>query len=213
MKLYTSPTSPYGRLVLLAALPLHELDFAIAYTNPWENPAELQALNPFSQVPVLQTDSGTVIGNSPFILDFLLGHPLHTAEQTATAAFAFSLLDQLVKLFGLQKFKAENTPDHPLTERARAACIRGLAAAPQLDAESGDVAPQLDAESGDVAHLALGMAWVFMQYRLPDLQPHLSPANQNALAQFTARADVRAVSPENLETRPATLAQLRQGLV
>ena len=81
-------------------------------------------------MPVLQTDSGTVIGNSPFILDFLLGHPLHTAEQTATAAFAFSLLDQLVKLFGLQKFKAENTPDHPLTERARAACIRGLAAAP-----------------------------------------------------------------------------------
>ena len=202
MKLYTSPTSPYGRLVLLAALPRHELDFAIAYTNPWENPAGLQALNPFSQVPVLQTDSGTVIGNSPFILDFLLGHPLHTAEQTATAAFAFSLLDQLVKLFGLQKFKAENTPDHPLTERARAACIRGLAAAPQLDAESGDV-----------AHLALGMAWVFMQYRLSDLQPHLSPANQNALAQFTARADVRAVSPENLETRPATLVQLRQGLV
>ena len=131
MKLYTSPTSPYGRLVLLATLPRHELDFAIAYTNPWENPAEIQALNPFSQVPVLQTDSGTVISNSPFILDFLLGHPLRTAEQTATAAFAFSLLDQLVKLFGLQKFKAENTPDHPLTERARAACIRGLAAAPQ----------------------------------------------------------------------------------
>jgi len=120
MKLYTSSTSPYGRLVLLAALPWRELDLAIAYTNPWENPAELQALNPFSQVPVLQTDSGTVICNSPFILDFLLGHPLHTAEQTATAAFAFSLLDQLVKLFGLQKFKAENTPDHPLTERARA---------------------------------------------------------------------------------------------
>lgn len=113
MKLYTSPTSPYGRLVLLAALPRHDLDFAIAYTNPWENPAELQALNPFSQVPVLQTDSGTVIGNSPFILDFLLGHPLRTAEQTATAAFAFSLLDQLVKLFGLQKFKAENTPRPP----------------------------------------------------------------------------------------------------
>ena len=109
MKFYTSPTSPYGRLVLLATLPRHELDFAIAYTNPWENPAELQALNPFSQVPVLQTDSGTVISNSPFILDFLLGHPLRTAEQTATAAFAFSLLDQLVKLFGLQKFKAENT--------------------------------------------------------------------------------------------------------
>ena len=203
MKLYTSPTSPYGRLILLAAMPRHDLDFEIAYTNPWENPAELQALNPFSQVPVLQIDSNTVIGNSPFILDFLLGHPLRTAEQkTATAAFAFSLLDQLVKLFGLQKFKAENPPDHPLTERARAACSRGLAAAPQLDAESGDV-----------AHLALGMALVFMQYRLPDLQPHLSPANQKALAQFTARADVRAVSPENLETRPATLAQLRQSLV
>ena len=203
MKLYTSPTSPYGRLILLAAMPRHDLDFEIAYTNPWENPAELQALNPFSQVPVLQIDSNTVIGNSPFILDFLLGHPLRTAEQkTATAAFAFSLLDQLVKLFGLQKFKVENTPDHPLTERARAACSRGLAAAPQLDAESGDV-----------AHLALGMALVFMQYRLPDLQPHLSPANQKALAQFTARADVRAVSPENLETRPATLAQLRQSLV
>ncbi|WP_225748591.1 glutathione S-transferase [Eikenella sp. Marseille-P7795] len=165
------------------------------------NPAELQALNPFSQVPILQFDNGTTICNSPFILDFLLGHPLHNAGQTATAAYAFALLDQLVKAFGLQKFKAENTPDHPLAERARAACKRGLANAPQLDAESGDV-----------AHLALGMAFAFMQSRLPELQPQLSPANQRALATFLARADVRAVSPENLEQGPATLSQLRQSI-
>ncbi|MBH5329459.1 glutathione S-transferase N-terminal domain-containing protein [Eikenella sp. S3360] len=201
MKLYTSSTSPFGRLVLLAALPRRDIDFAIAYVNPWENPAELQALNPFSQVPTLQTDSGAIICNSPFILDFLLGHPLHNAAQSAAAGYAFILLEQLVKVFGLQKFKTENTPDHPLLERARAACIRGLSQAPQLDAAAGDL-----------GNLALGMAFVFMQFRLPDLQPHLSPANQNALERFTARTDVRAVSPENLEHRPATLSQLRQSI-
>lgn len=202
MKLYISPTSPYGRLVLLAALPRHDIDFAITYINPWENPAELQALNPFSQVPTLHTDNGITICNSPFILDFLLGHPLSNPRQTATAAYAFTLLDQLVKAFGLQKFKAENTPAHPLAERARTACIRGLGSAPQLDADSSDV-----------AHLTLGIAFVFMQSRLPDLQPYLDPTNQHALTSFLARADVRAVSPENLEQRPATLSQLRQNIV
>ncbi len=189
MKLYTSPTSPYGRIVLLAALPHPQIDFNIVFLNPWDNPAELEALNPFSQVPTLQTDNGTIICNSPFILDYLLGHPLRNAEQSAGAGYAFALLDQLVKAFGLQKFKLENTPDHPLAERARAAAIRGLAHAPQLDAGSNDT-----------AHFALGMAFAFMASRLSDLQPHLSPANQSALATFLARADVRAVSPENLDS-------------
>ena len=62
--------------------------------------------------------------------------------------------------------------------------------------------------------VVLGMAFSYAELRHPALfKQFLSAENQRAFARYNERADVRAVSPENLETRPATLAQLRQSLV
>ena len=46
MKLYLSTTSPYSRLALIAALHSGKRDLQLHYVLPWENPAELIAINP-----------------------------------------------------------------------------------------------------------------------------------------------------------------------
>ena len=57
MKLYLSTTSPYSRLALIAALHSGKRDLQLHYVLPWENPADLLAINPYSQIPAL---SGSV---------------------------------------------------------------------------------------------------------------------------------------------------------
>ena len=46
MKLLTSNTSPYSRIVMLAALAHGLDDLQLAYADPWTTPAELTAINP-----------------------------------------------------------------------------------------------------------------------------------------------------------------------
>lgn len=72
MKLYFNKPSPYARKVRVTAhekslmdrLELHECD-------PWSDPPELLAVNPFAKVPALLTDDGTVITESTAICKFL----------------------------------------------------------------------------------------------------------------------------------------------
>jgi glutathione S-transferase len=72
MKLAYSPASPYVRKVLACAI-LRGIDGRIErWTVPTTDPA-LAALNPFSKVPTLVTDDGTVLYDSPVICEYLDG--------------------------------------------------------------------------------------------------------------------------------------------
>ncbi len=71
MQLYVSHTSPYGRLCLIRAYLLGRHDMQLIFTDPWQNPPELAAQNPFSQLPVLITDAGEAIYNSLLICQYL----------------------------------------------------------------------------------------------------------------------------------------------
>lgn len=202
MKLFTSNTSPYSRIVMLAALAHGLYDLQLAYADPWTTPAELTAINPLSQVPALVTDEGVVIVNSPLILDFLFERPFRGARQAALAGYAFELLDQVVKAYSLERFKPAQGEQHPHIERARQAVARGLTHAPQLDAASDEVAQHV-----------LGMAFSYAELRHPALfRQFLSAENQRAFARYNERADVRAVSIEQLEKHPATVGGLRRSM-
>ena len=198
MKLYSSHTSPYARIIMLAALAAGKDEIELAWADPWLTPPELTAINPLSQVPALLTDDGVIIANSPFIIDYLFDHPLRGARATALAGYGFALLDQVVKAYSLNRFKPGTGPEHPHIERARQAVVRGAKAAPQLDAQSTAI-----------GHLALGLAFSYLQLRLPDLYPSLSDANRAAFERFQPRPDVRAVAIANLEKHPATIGALR----
>lgn len=202
MKLFTSNTSPYSRIVMLAALAHGLDDLQLAYADPWTTPAELTAINPLSQVPALVTDEGVVIVNSPLILDFLFERPFRGARQAALAGYAFELLDQVVKAYSLERFKPAQGEQHPHIERARQAVARGLTHAPQLDAVSDEVAQHV-----------LGMAFSYAELRHPALfKQFLSAENQHAFTRYNERADVRAVAIEQLEKHPATVGGLRRSM-
>lgn len=202
MKLFTSNTSPYSRIVMLAALAHGLDDLQLAYADPWTTPAELTAINPLSQVPALVTDEGVVIVNSPLILDFLFERPFRGARQAALAGYAFELLDQVVKAYSLERFKPAQGEPHPHIERARQAVARGLAHAPLLDAASDEVAQHV-----------LGMSFSYAELRHPALfKQFLSAENQRAFARYNERADVRAVAIEQLEKHPATVGELRRSM-
>ena len=202
MKLFTSNTSPYSRIVMLAALAHGLDDLQLAYADPWTTPAELTAINPLSQVPALVTDEGVVIVNSPLILDFLFERPFRGARQAALAGYAFELLDQVVKAYSLERFKPAQGEQHPHIERSRQAVARGLAHAPQLDAASDEVGQHV-----------LGMAFSYAELRHPALfKQFLSAENQRAFARYNERADVRAVAIEQLEKHPATVGELRRSM-
>ena len=68
MKLYLSTTSPYARLALIAALRSGKNDLQLQFVLPWEDPAALLAVNPFSQIPALHCDDGHLITESLIIM-------------------------------------------------------------------------------------------------------------------------------------------------
>jgi len=72
LKLYLNKPSPYARLVMVVA---HEKGITgrlqLEWTDPWKNPPELCAVNPFSRVPALVTDDGAVMIDSACICDYL----------------------------------------------------------------------------------------------------------------------------------------------
>ena len=170
MKLYTSTTSPTARAIILTALAQSKDALQLAYVDPWTTPPELTAVNPFSQVPVLITADGTATYNTLTIADY-----------------------------SLARFQPEHGAEHPHIERARAAVVRGLAQAPQLDPASNHIAQHL-----------LAMAFSYAELRHPALYPQLDADNRRAFAAYQTRPDVRAVRPEALEKRPASIAALRQ---
>lgn len=72
MKLYSSPPSPFGRKVKLAAALLGlsgQIEIAVTSTADPADPIRLK--NPLGKIPALALDDGQVIYDSPVILEYL----------------------------------------------------------------------------------------------------------------------------------------------
>lgn len=72
MKLYYTPASPFARKVLICAIE-RGLDGKIerVVLNPWAEGNPVKVFNPVGKVPVLVTDDGLTIYDSPVICEFL----------------------------------------------------------------------------------------------------------------------------------------------
>lgn len=69
MKLYTAPTSPFGRKASIVARE-HGIDLDEVATDPFDS-EQLARLNPMRLVPVLSLDDGTVLLESQLICEYL----------------------------------------------------------------------------------------------------------------------------------------------
>ncbi|UOO82606.1 glutathione S-transferase N-terminal domain-containing protein [Uruburuella testudinis] len=197
MQLYTSNASPYGRLCITRAWLLGRNDLQLTFIDPWQNPPELEAQNPFGQIPVLITDSGEVIYNSLLICQYLAPQTSNAAE-LSIIGYATALLDNTINAFRLEKKAGENR-EHFLIQRNLKAVARALPLAPAFHA-AGREWPQV----------MLGICLLTLKLRYPEIfSAHARADTQQAVAAFEQLPFIRQTNPEALEAcQPATIGDI-----
>ncbi len=198
MELRYSPTSPYARKVRVTAIELG-LDGRIegVVTLPWDAATDLPKDNPLGKVPLLVTDDGQKLYDSPVIceyLDSLAGGDLFPAAGTArwTALRRQALADGMMDATALCRLEGMRPPERQSADwiaRQRRAIERGLDV---LEAE----APELQ---GDVTigHITIGCALGFIDFRLPDDRWRDGrPALAAWYEDFAARPSMAATVPQ-----------------
>jgi glutathione S-transferase len=201
MILHWSPRSPYVRKVMIAA---HEMGLSerlrivrttVGGTTPH---AELMRINPLGKIPTLELEDGSVIYDSPVIIEYL--DTLHTGPKLYPAAWPERLtalrrhalgqgmLDNALPLLG-EGFRPAERQSEPHKELWRAklrACVDTL----EHEAEA------LGASAFTVGHLAIGVALAYLDFRFADMawrdgHPGLAAWH----ATFDARPSVQANLP------------------
>lgn len=197
--LYISTTSPYTRMLLTVA-EQYQIDLALKFVMPWENPAELTAVNPFSQVPALLLDNGDVITETPMIMQAIAPQMFDDNREynLPKIAQALTMTAQGVRAFSIQRFTPEGQEFHPFVARSTDLLKKVLSNLPTLSAESQEI--------GDKLVLC---ALIWLGIRLPDVFNALSAENQNVVKTFEQSELIQKFSTARLEQLlPKTIAEL-----
>lgn len=173
MKLYLNKPSPYARLALVVA---HEKGLAgrldLEWVDPWQNPAGLSAVNPFSRVPALVTDDGISIVDSACICDYFdrLG------EGRALVPAAMGPRTRTLRSYGLARTLTDAAFGAVIARRfgppgaEPALAQRWIAAAGSaLDVMEGDASTGKSTPDPDLADLALAVALGYVDFRLKEI--------------------------------------------
>ncbi len=201
MTLHWSPRSPYVRKTMIA---IHEMGLqdriqtvrtvAGGTTPHWE----LMKINPLGKIPTLEVGDGTVVYDSPVIIEYL--DTLHSGPRlypiawperlTALRRHAMGqgMLDAALLLLG-EGFRPGERQSEPHKELWRAK-LRASADALEQEADA------LAADAFSVGHIAIGVALGYLDFRFDTLQwregrPRLAAWH----ATFNARPSVAANMP------------------
>lgn len=201
MTLHWSPRSPYVRKVMIAASEMGLSDHIrivrtiVGGTTPH---AELMRINPLGKIPTLELEDGSVIYDSPVIIEYL--DTLHAGPKLFPAAWPERLtalrrhalgqgmLDCALPLLG-EGFRPPERQSEPHKELWRAK-LRACVGALEHEAEA------LGASGFTIGHLAIGVALAYLDFRFAELawrdgHPKLAAWH----ATFNARPSVQANLP------------------
>lgn len=170
MQLFFSPTSPYVRKVLVAALELgigDRIEKLASAAHPINRDPTIIASNPLGQVPTLIADDGTVVADSRVILSYLndlAGGTLLPADPKARlrAEIDQSLADGLTVAALLVRYETAARP----AERLWPEWVAG-----QWDKVRTTLAHFEANPPGariDVGTIALACALSYLDFRFPD---------------------------------------------
>ncbi len=201
MKLYSTPTSPFVRKVLVAA---HELGLAdrietvLLRPSPTAADPRLSRDNPLSKIPALVLDDGASLYDSPVICEYLDalagGGMLVPAAGPArwdvlrTQALADGILDAAILVFYERQFRpAELHWDAWLAGQTQKA-LQGLDAL-EAQAAGFSAAP-------DVGQIAAACALGWLEFRAPfgDVRAG-RPALTAWFERFSSRPSMAATAP------------------
>lgn len=206
MKLYYSSTSPYARKVRLAIIEkgLGDLVEEIL-VDPFQDNLDLRAVNPLRRVPALRLDDGKSLFDSPVICHYLddLSERCPLVPKTGWGrwstlrweALADGLMDAAYNL---------------VMERRRPTPEQSSSWIGHWSAEIRDALDELECHiselDGDptLAHLAVGAAIGYLDFRLPELlyeaqcpQVAAFPRLQSWYQAFATRLSMTATHPGN----------------
>ncbi|MDO4450584.1 MAG: glutathione S-transferase N-terminal domain-containing protein [Moraxella sp.] len=195
--LYLSTTSPYTRILLMIA-KLEQVDLALKFVTPWDNPAELTAVNSFSQVPALLLDTGEVITETPLIIQAIAPQVYtNTTTDLPNIAKAFGILAQGVRAFSTERFTPEGHDLHPFVARSTELLQTTL---PNL--------PTLSATSTAWGDRVLMSALIWIGVRLPHVFETLSDTNKQAVNEFHQSPLMQRLNADVLENKPSWVGDL-----
>lgn len=173
MKLYTSPTSPFGRKVKISARELGLFDRLQPITqalSPLSPNETVNADNPLGKIPTLILDDGTALYDSRVICEFLDaeagGHRLFPASGPARwralsrQALGDGMMDAAIAVRYEQTLRPDTHRWTPWTDGQFAKVTRALA---DLDRQD------LVAEPLDIGTITLGCALFYLDMRFADL--------------------------------------------
>jgi glutathione S-transferase len=136
MILYSTPTSPYGRKVKIAARIFGLMDrIQIEPCDPWTEGDILRQTNPLGKMPALVLDNGQAVYDSGVILDYfdtLLGEPqLFPKERRLAVQVTHALINGMMDAGILIAYERLRRPGEfcyePWIDHQRGKIERGLA--------------------------------------------------------------------------------------
>ncbi len=173
MQLYYSPTSPYVRKVHAMLLELDLMErVELVTVNPHERPDALVTNNPLSKIPVLVTDDGAVLYDSPVICAYV--DSLHDGPKMIPAEGAArwrhltfeALCDGIIDAAVARVLEGRRPPDRqhaPFVAGQKAKIDAGLDAL-----EAGVEALTAPDGPTDLASLCAGIALGYLDLRCAD---------------------------------------------
>jgi glutathione S-transferase len=168
MRIRTTPISPFGRKCLVLA---HEAGLRLEVVETTLGEPALTRDNPLGKVPVLLTDEGEAIFDSPVICAYL--DALHDGPKLVPPsgmprfralrreALADGIADAVVLVRLETAVRPETLRWHEAVERQLGKVRAGLDA---LEAEAGGWGDVVD-----VGHIATACMLAYVDFRLPDL--------------------------------------------
>ena len=173
MKLIGSLTSPYVRKVRIV-LAEKKLDYKFDLDNVWAPDTHILESNPLGKVPVLLTDGGRAIYDSPIIaeyLDTIVSTPLFLPEDRRRAievkqleALADGVIDACVTIF-LERKRPPERQDMEWIDRQQGKIEHGLQA---LESSLKD-SRYLLGDQLTLGDIATACALGYLDFRFPDI--------------------------------------------
>ncbi len=171
MKLISSTTSPFSRKVRVLLIEKGFPDIEIEMLNPWEDPEELVAVNPFSRVPALVLNNGVVFYDSQLIVEYIentMQGPKFIPSSGAARWLVLqgqALGDNLIEV-GIRPLLERRRPEGKQIKekiiRDEIVLARGIGAAAKLVRV---MEPPLS-----IGHIAIACALGFIDFRFPHLK-------------------------------------------
>ncbi|MDT3380928.1 glutathione S-transferase [Labrys portucalensis] len=188
MQLRSSPPSPFGRKVKIAAHYLGLFDRITVVPADTNDPQDsLREQNPLGKIPVLILDDGTILYDSRVILDYLDhlaggGRIMPQGPERYEVLTRQALADGIMDASLLQVYEARIRPEDQRSAKwldiQAGKVARGLA---QFEARAGAFDPALDAGS-----IALACALGYLDLRFAGTWRQHHPKLQAWLAAFEA---------------------------